>query len=407
MYFALDERTAVDYVRAFPALREILGDGDDLKCVDLAEGNINLIFRVYGESDAIKRSVLVKQALPHSRRYPEFKIPLDRARIEYELLQVESKYCPGLVPKVYRHDAEMNLNVMEDLNRHIVLRHGLMKQIRFPSLAVHMGTFLARTLFYTSDLYLSSSEKKAMVPRFINPVLCKITEDLVFTEPLIDHPNNRWTRLLDPQVSAMRSNDQLRSEVLALKMDFMCNAQALIHGDLHTGSIMVNEAETRVIDPEFAFFGPVGYDIGAVLGNLALSYASQDYHAGDPLVRANYREWLLDTIRKVWLTFCGEFRRLWDTEGNDQWPSSALRDRTMRRFLQDTAGFGACKMMRRILGLAHVPDLDEIRDEHIRATAESLALNIAVAWLNNRHDMGSVDDLISAIRTSKPSYPFA
>lgn len=406
MYFPLDERTAVDYVRSCPDLTEILGNSDDLECVDLAEGNINLIFRVYGESDPSNRSVLIKQALPHSRRYPEFKIPLDRARIEYELLQLEARYCPGMVPRVYRHDPEMHLNVMEDLNRHLVLRYGLMRQTRYPCLARHLGTFLARTLFYTCDLHLSSSEKKALVPRFMNPVLCKISEDLVFTEPFIGHPNNRWTRLLDPQVIAIRNNDQLRSRVLVLKLEFMCNAQALIHSDLHTGSIMVNEDETKVIDPEFAYFGPMGYDIGAVLGNLALSYASQEYHARDPQVRSGYRQWLLETIREVWTTFESEFRRVWEIEGNNQWPSAALRDKYLIRLLQDTAGFGACKMMRRILGLAHVPDLDSIEDDHARATAESLALNIALAWLMDRHEMGSVDDLISAISGSKPSYPF-
>jgi 5-methylthioribose kinase len=108
----------------------------------------------------------------------------------------------------------------------------------------------------------------------------------------------------------------------------------------------------------------------------------------------------------VWTIFEAEFRHLWQTDGNDQWPSAALRDKYLIRLLQDAAGFGACKMMRRILGLAHVPDLDSIEDDHARATAESIALNIALAWLMDRHEMGSVDDLISAISVSKPSYPF-
>jgi 5-methylthioribose kinase len=51
-----------------------------------------------------------------------------------------------------------------------------------------------------------------------------------------------------------------------LKLKFMGSPEALIHGDLHTGSIMVTQSETLVIDPEFAFYGPMGFDIGAVLG---------------------------------------------------------------------------------------------------------------------------------------------
>jgi S-methyl-5-thioribose kinase len=60
---------------------------------------------------------------------------------------------------------------------------------------------------------------------------------------------------------------------------FIERAQALIHGDLHTGSIMVTEGSTQVIDPEFGFYGPMGFDIGAFLGNLILAYYAQNGHA--------------------------------------------------------------------------------------------------------------------------------
>ena len=58
----------------------------------------------------------------------------------------------------------------------------------------------------------------------------------------------------------------MKLEVAKLKEGFLTHAQALIHGDLHTGSIMVTEEDTKVIDPEFAFYGPIGFDIGAVIG---------------------------------------------------------------------------------------------------------------------------------------------
>src|SRR5690606_143335 len=172
-----------------------------------------------------------------------------------------------------------------------------------------------------------------------------------------------------------------------------------------TGSIMVNEEETKVIDAEFAFFGPMGFDIGALLGNLALSYASQEYHAGDPGERAAYRRWLTDTMRDIWHIFEAEFRRLWDEEGQ-AWPSPSFREKYIRRLLQDTAGFGGVKMMRRILGLAHVADLDAIPDEEARALCESLALNIGQAWVMNRSRVGSIDDLIAMVEDARPDYPF-
>jgi 5-methylthioribose kinase len=278
-----------------------------------------------------------------------------------------------------------------------------MGQVRYPEFPRQIGVFLASTLFHTSDFFLSWSEKKAMVPRFINPFLCKISEDLVFTQPFVDHPNNHWTPSLRSQVEEIIRDEELRSEVLMLKADFMTNAQALIHGDLHTGSIMVTESKTKVIDPEFAFFGPMGYDIGALLGNLALSYASQEYHAKDPTVRDQYREWLVQTIEEVWKIFEAEFRRFWEAGDYTQWPSERLRDKFLRKLLQDAAGMGACEMMRRVLGLAHVPDFDNIEDERTRAVAESLALNIARNWLMERREFSNVRDLTSLVRAQKPT----
>ena len=56
---------------------------------------------------------------------------------------------------------------------------------------------------------------------------------------------------------------EFKQKVLELKYKFMTQSDALIHGDLHTGSIMLNKKETYIIDPEFAFVGPFGFDIGA------------------------------------------------------------------------------------------------------------------------------------------------
>lgn len=44
---------------------------------------------------------------------------------------------------------------------------------------------------------------------------------------------------------------------------------------------MVTSTSTQVIDPEFSFYGPMGFDIGAFIGNLILAYFSQNGHADD------------------------------------------------------------------------------------------------------------------------------
>ncbi|MEZ4556448.1 MAG: hypothetical protein R2854_08375 [Caldilineaceae bacterium] len=53
---------------------------------------------------------------------------------------------------------------------------------------------MANTLFYTSDLYLTGVEKKELQAQFINPHLCKIQEDFVFTNPFMGRPRTTGTR---------------------------------------------------------------------------------------------------------------------------------------------------------------------------------------------------------------------
>ena len=41
---------------------------------------------------------------------------------------------------------------------------------------------------------------------------------------------------------------------------------------------MVTDDDTRVIDPEFAFYGPIAFDVGMLLANFWMSYFSQRGH---------------------------------------------------------------------------------------------------------------------------------
>jgi 5-methylthioribose kinase len=402
MFYAITEENAIDYIKTRPVYHSLFQEAEDLQAIDLAAGNINLIFRVYSQADPLNKSVILKQALPYAWRYPDFKMPQSRAIKEWEVLEMENKYCPGLAPRVYDFDREMYITFQQDCNQHIIMRQGLMKQVVYPKFAGHIGSFLARTLFYTSNLFLPSDQVKAAVVNYSNPVMCKVTEDLVFTQPYRPHPNNHTTPQLEPHVREIYADDALYSEVLEMKEAFMTHTEALSHGDLHTGSILINEEHTVIIDPEFAFYGPMAFDIGAVLGNLALAYASQGYHAQDPEKRRTYQGWLLETICDVWHVFEAEFSRLWDSERNrEEWPAQGYQGKYMARLLQDTAGMGACKAMRRILGMAHVPDLESIPDEPARARCESLALNAAVDWIKNRRQVTCIEDLTDMLRTAQ------
>lgn len=394
----LNEKTVLEYVQKTDLRKTILGEGR-LQAKLIAEGNVNLIFRIHNVDN--NKSVILKQALPYAWRYPDFKMPVDRQRIEYETLSIESQYVPDNVPKIYFYDNQAHVLVIEDLKELKVMREALIEGEIFPKVSEHIGKFMARTLFYTSDLYLSSQKKKEMVINFANPVLCKVQEDLVFTQPYIDHPNNKWSKPLTDIVKQIHQDDKIRGEIFYFKELYMTKTQALIHNDLHTGSIMLDKATTKVIDPEFAFYGPMAHDIGTYFANLVIAYASQEAHRTDPKLRDSYRKWIVQSFEETWNVFQQEFSYIWENDSNDEWPSDSYKESYIRRLLKESAGFGAAEIFRRTIGMAHVHDFWTIRDEYLRAKAESIALDVAIKWIHNWKDFERIEDMSQIIKQSK------
>lgn len=182
----------------------------------------------------------------------------------------------------------------------------------------------------------------------------------------------------------------------------MTKSQALIHNDLHTGSIMLNEKTTKVIDPEFAFYGPMAHDIGTYFANLAIAYAAQEAHRVEPGTRNVYREWIAESFEETWNVFQQRFLNAWEKDSNGEWPSESYRENYMLRLLKESAGFGAAEIFRRTIGMAHVHDFWTIKDENIRAKSESIALYIAINWINMWKDVEKIQDLSQVMKNSKP-----
>jgi 5-methylthioribose kinase len=280
---------------------------------EVGDGNLNLVFIVTGP----KSSLIVKQALPYVRLVGDsWPLPLKRAFFEYHALTRQAARDPGMVPEIHYFDEDQALIVMEFLSPHVILRHWLMAGTRHESLAKTMGQYCARTLFRGSDLSMDTARRKADLALFAdNVALCDITENLVFSDPYYEAKMNRHTTPhLDDIVARLRRDIDLKVEVQHLKAKFCNNAETMLHGDLHTGSIMVTPDETKVIDPEFVTYGPIGFDVGMLLANFLLAYYAQPGHAEKPGDRAGYQEWILGVVNEIWTEFTIEFSTLWRSE---------------------------------------------------------------------------------------------
>jgi 5-methylthioribose kinase len=396
-YRALTEQQAVEYARGVPGLFE---KDAELVSREIGDGNLNLVFHIIDKKHG--KSTIFKQALPHLRVIGEsWPLTIDRSRIEAEALKLQDSICPGMVPKVYFNDETLALSMVEDLSYLKIMRFELMKMRKFPLFPEQIGRFLARTLFYTTDWHLDPIKKKELVKKFINPELCKITEDLVLTDPYFDAPTNDISpEILDFIRSEWWKKDALRLEVTRLKEGFMQKAQSLLHGDLHTGSIFIDEKELRVFDTEFSFYGPAGFDIGAVIANLMLNYAS--WSGRDDVTAAeiaDYRAYLLDTIAGVYTHFERSFSEAWDKDARPEFRDvKGYKEAVMREIFEDTMGYAGCKNNRRIIGFAHVADIQSIQDLKRRAAAQMLALSIGEAVIMNRRKLTDIHGLVSLIK---------
>ena len=409
-YRILDVHSAPGFIAAVPAVRDLLGGRpESWRVREVGDGNLNLVFILEGAHG----SVCIKQALPYVRvAGTSWPMTLERAFFEASYYSAVAPSVGALIPRIYHYDPELYCTVMECLSPHIILRRGLIAGRRYPNVARDVGEYIARASFFTSDFARAFEHKLDGMALFArNKELLRITVDLVFCDPYRSSERNRHTSpQLDAIVADLRGDGPLKVAAARFGQKFHNEVQALVHGDLHSGSVMVTEGDTRVIDPEFAFYGPIGFDLGAFLGNLLLSWYSQPGHASRQDDRRAYQRWILEQTDIFWGSFRNSFAALWaENAHGDVLPASMFsqpgesgalelaRSAHLEGLFADMLGFAACKMIRRIVGFAHVIDFDSIADVSVRSDCEAGALAMARTLLTHPGQFHSMRDVTDAV----------
>ncbi|QCU75874.1 S-methyl-5-thioribose kinase [Pseudoalteromonas distincta] len=397
-YVAFNAQRAIDYVSTLIESKQcnFFDSGQTLSAYEFGDGNLNLVFRITDEQN---NSVILKQALPYARCVGEsWPLTLDRARIEAQVLLNHGAICPTYTAKVLHYSEIQALTILEDLGNLQILRTAQNNAEQFPKLAQHVATYLSHTGFYNSDFYLTAQTKKALVSQFTNPELCQITEDLFFSDPYIEHERNNYPKQLQNEVDAIQKNNALKLEIAKLKANFLSNPQTLLHGDMHSGSIFVDCNHTKMIDPEFGFFGPIGFDIGSFIGNLLLNYCAQAGHIEDFVARRNYQTHLLSCIVDTYSLFEQQWLELIRTKTLDESLAPVgYAQYFMKNVLQDAAGYCGAELIRRTIGLAHVSDIDSISDDNARLTVQKQTLALGEQLILNAQTCNNKEAFFSLL----------
>lgn len=376
-YAFLNEEEIVKYVKEHGLFQA----EEQMTVTEVSDGKINHVYRLSGD----KKTVIYKQAVPYARTVGEsMPLPIDRVRIEAKVLEEYERIVPGSVPKVLLLDEKMAIAVTEDMAPMEVARGAFLEDAASDRFAADVGAFSAKTLFYTSDYYLDSISKKEKKAYFNNAGMQQLTEKLVFDCPYNFHHSNFFEEELKKDVLMLSQDDRLRLEVAKLKHKFMTKTDALIHSDLHSGSIFVDDTRTIVFDTEFACFGPFGFDLGQFIANLYLS------GIGTPA----YEKKRFNESLETWYAFRQTFSHLWQTESNEQYTAvDGYLTSVLDEIFADVLGYAGCELIRRSIGIAQIEDLNHEQDGKERVVRRKKCVDLGKYLIKERHNIHSLEQL--------------
>lgn len=384
--FLLDVDSVGAYLETHPELSGPVDVSQLASVIEVGDGNLNLVFIVKDRAGA---GVVLKQSLPHVRTDPSWPMTRERNAREVRILGEHGRIDAAHVPELYGFVPGDYVIAMEDLSDHRVWRAALNAGEVHGYAAAEIGRHVARVGFGTSVFGLTGPAKRLLVAAATNPELSEITEDLVFSEPYVEHEHNRVLTANEPDVAALRADVELRREIGLAKIRFQDSTQSLLHGDLHTGSVMLRPEggfdgsgevaqSVRAFDSEFGAFGPTGFDLGALWANLVIAAARAEA-LGEPQRAAE----ILELPPVLWDAFEAEYRSLWPTRVDPRVFGDEVLESVLAEIRSDAAVFAGAKAIRRIIGFAKASDIESL-PEDIRAGAARAVLSAGRALALDR-----------------------
>ncbi|UTC75258.1 S-methyl-5-thioribose kinase [Treponema sp. OMZ 792] len=367
---------------------------ENLVYEEIGDGNINYVYRIFEKGT--KKSLILKQADVQTRVRPDGYLNPDRSAREAGVLKLYNECAPDFSPKVIYADPVMAAIIMEDIGSYSNLRKELMAGKIFYGLEKLIAGFIVDTSLPSTDLGLGYQKKCQAAFKFYNPDLCKITQDLVFTHP---YKGVRGRNIFLPENAdwlkkKFYEDSKLIAKVAALKEKFNNYPQGLIHGDLHSGSIFVKieneETKIKIIDPEFAFYGPIAYDLGNVLAHFifAEGYAKYSFIFDDENKKASFLLWI-ENAKKDLLKFFSIFAKefLIKNIKDPMYKNEIFIDDYIEKIKIDAVSFCGTELNRRIIGSAKTPEITGIKQIENRILLERELAEAGCAMILNPEEI--------------------
>ena len=156
----LTEELVLDYIKDLEPMKKIFPSFENISIKEVGDGNLNYVYIVTNVSKP-EETIILKQAVPFLRVVGE-SWPLDIGRMEFEVMALRQQYefCPDLVPEIYYADTEMSLVIMQNLDKHTIIRGEMNLGKKFPKMPDHVSTFLSEMIFKSSDWGMAGKTEK-------------------------------------------------------------------------------------------------------------------------------------------------------------------------------------------------------------------------------------------------------
>lgn len=352
----------------------------EFRVEEIGDGNLNTVYRV-SDTARPECSIVLKHAPPYIKVLgPDYPLSTERLTYESRALDVYNRLVSGTVPAQYNFDANAAVIAMEDLRNARVLRADLIAGTVDPLIAEQVGRFMGIVHSRTYIDNVNGETAHRCRQQFANTIMQSITADYVFTFPYIEHETNFWTPGLASDVQQLKTDSDFLRQTSHLKQIFLTMQQGVTHGDLHTGSVLIQDNTAKVIDAEFAFYGPVGFDLGLYWANYLLSYFSHQ----DAL---RVQSALKTAIVQTWQAYTTEFKTV----------DAGLKAQTLQNIFHDAIGFAGLEMLRRLIGAAHVKDIEGILDIPRKLRVERAALQFGTTLVKQHRSFQDIAAVIAVL----------
>jgi 5-methylthioribose kinase len=370
-----------------------------LVATEIGDGNLNFAFCVMEQGNEA-HAVFVKQAPGFIKCLGEdFKLSAERLLVEGEVMEEYTAAVPSHCPTLIMRDASRYAMITEYLGGYELMRTALRGGRCKPNHAQDIARFMARTHART---HATTSSAPAWA-RLTNEQMCGITADYVFSKPLdAADPTNRCSEGLGPDAAVLRADAELRNGVEQLRLAFLSRKECLVHGDIHTGSVMVPISDSadgaaKVIDAEFAHFGAASFDVGTFIANLMFAGLATSASIPVDASATTARSQVDAMMHACWETYSAAMRE-------HVWSKASAPIEAEAEMLSLTAGFAGCELIRRVIGAAHVDDFEQLANPPMKLRAERAALAIGASLVKSRQDIcGNFSVLLSKVTAAEAS----